>query len=187
MGLARAESARKDRDRAPPSRAQVPAAAAEPDDTWEGLPDDEPADDEEAADEEGAEGDTPWQAPPKRTYPQPPAIPEPDPATAALADAWWERFMPAYRKSDLDAMLPMLDAVFAEHPAAVPHLHLDEECLLELQATMIRAGRRAELAERLLSLRHAFPCCPRMTSFHTVKRRHVCGSMLTVLSSSVGG
>jgi hypothetical protein len=92
-----------------------------------------------------------------RQYPQPPPIPKATPEEDAVVDAWWKRFMPVYRARDLDAMHALLDAFFVAHPDLVPHLYLHEECLLEWEAEMCRAGRWTELIDRLLRLRRDFP------------------------------
>ncbi len=93
----------------------------------------------------------------RSSYPQPPELPEPSPEMQAFVDDWWRQFLPVYRNSKLDAMLGMIDTVFAKHPEAVPFLSLNEECLLELQAMMVGAGRRAEWMERMLRLRSEYP------------------------------
>jgi len=111
-----------------------------------------PADEPQVTDRCGS-----WTDAPLRHYPQPPPIPDATPEVEAVVDAWWQRFKPVYRQRDLDAMHAMMDAFFAEHPDKVPHLHLHQECLLEWQVAMCKAGRRAELADRLLSLRRDFP------------------------------
>jgi hypothetical protein len=117
---------------------------------WEGEDEDEG---------DGEDDGTPssWSDAPWRQYPQPPPIPKATLEEDAVVDAWWKRFMPVYRAMDLDAMHALLDAFFAAHPDLVPHLYLHQECLLEWEAAMCRAGRWTELIDRLLRLRRDFP------------------------------
>jgi len=123
---------------------------------WEELPDDDQTEGREEDAPEPEDDDREW--PPERSYPQPPKPPEPTPEMKAFVDRWWDKsFMPAYRERRLDETLSLMDAMFAERPDAVPFLGLEEECLLELQGMMVQAGRRGELADRLLRMRTEFP------------------------------
>jgi hypothetical protein len=125
----------------------------------EGFEDDweDGEEDAEGGDGAWAEELCSWCDAPVRTYPRPPAIPKASPEACAIVDAWLQRFMPLYGAMDLDAMHALLDEFLAAHPDLVPHLHLHDECLLEWEAAMCRAGRWDELIDRLRRLRRDFP------------------------------
>ena len=120
--------------------------------TWEKLPE-EPAN---ALDEQETEKDE-FSFPPVRSYPQPPELPEPDDQMKPVVDAWWEKFLPAYRNRDADTILERLDATFEQQPDILPYLGLEEDFLVDFPAIMIEAGRHAEMVDRLLRIQTVAP------------------------------
>ncbi len=98
-----------------------------------------------------------WCNAPVRSYAKPDPIPDATPEVDAIVEAWWDEFMPVYRKRDLHSMNRMMDEFIEEHPDKVPHLHLHDECLLEWSAAMCKEERHEELIEKLFRIREDFP------------------------------
>ncbi len=114
-------------------------------------------DDDDSIGNEAVKHDTTRCDAPLREYPKPASIPKATPEIQDVVDRWWNAFMPAYEKRDLDTMNGMMDTFFAQHPDIVPHLGLHEECLLDWAPAMCEGNRHEELIERLFRMRSDFP------------------------------
>ncbi len=74
-----------------------------------------------------------------------------------FVSAWWDEFMPYYKTSDIDRMLPMIYAFLREHPQDFFDLGLHEECLYELAPAMDKVGRYDEYISLLEKIRIECP------------------------------
>ena len=72
----------------------------------------------------------------------------------ALIDSWWTTYE---KLTTPDQILQHLNTFFQAHPQLVENLYLHQECLFELGADLVRAGRSGEYIEFLQHLRDAFP------------------------------
>jgi hypothetical protein len=100
----------------------------------------------------------PAYSPPESPYPQvDQSLPDLPPEKEEIVEGWWDEFMPAFEREEVEEMIRRIEAFMEEHPDLFVHLGLEEACLFELGGMLGRRGEHSRYAELLMRIRREHP------------------------------